>query len=84
MLVGLKLAVMGRAGVEPATHGFSVHKPKQSKDLQDKDLAKTTTSQTAKNLPISGGDDAELAAVIEAWQRLPRQLKAAIMKLIEK
>jgi hypothetical protein len=68
-----------RAGIEPATHGFSVCKEYQ------KTPPKTTISpavDTDFDTTSPSLVDPDLARIIEAWPQLPDPIRRAVLALI--
>ena len=71
---------MGRAGVEPATHGFSVPA------IENVSTAKTNTYDSGHcaadvNDDKSAHENPELTAIIRAWDTLPESIRKQIIKL---
>jgi hypothetical protein len=82
---------MGRGGVEPPTHGFSV---RCSKNITTDDTKTCETSkpqltlQLTPNSPKQGKIDTpelspDLAEIVNIWPELPEHIKAAFKALIQ-
>jgi len=69
---------MGRAGIEPATHGFSVHKLHDSNCCKDNHLDVASNSSAAPALHIS---DISLRFLVDAWPELSPKIRSAIVVL---
>ena len=70
---------MGRAGIEPATPGFSVlcrddGNPNLSKDLRQIELDPAALRQRA--------DPAGLSEVVDAWPGLPDNVRSSIVAMV--
>jgi len=97
---------MGRGGVEPPTHGFSVRCSDDVTSRNDNDLrsgdptpvsylcqesghtaplgeCNPPRQQAVNCSPALPNNDPELAAVVEAWDRLPEAVRARIVGLVE-
>jgi len=81
---------MGRGGLEPPTHGFSVRVPKSVTSCNINDLEKAPESRCTKSSANSGDSPAEntqidgdLDALIVAWPTLPDRVKQRIIGLVE-
>ena len=73
---------MGRAGIEPATHGFSV----QAKERENEPIPHDSSAGAAPALQmgrISAVSDPDLRLLTEAWPTLPDPLKAGILAMVK-
>ena len=71
-----------RAGIEPATHGFSVRKP----DCVTQDrvaFTPTDSGHVASSVALSPETDPELAQVCAAWDKLPEAIRAGILAMVK-
>jgi len=66
---------MGRAGIEPATHGFSGHGSSRSNLNGDGDLTKLTPNGAALALQSTP----ELRELIDLWPSLSKAERTAIL-----
>jgi hypothetical protein len=73
---------MGRVGIEPTTHGFSVHLPSTTTG-DAVDSSKSAKNSLPAGLPPNLQNDAELNAVLDAWPRLPAALRAGIVAIVK-
>ena len=72
---------MGRGGIEPPTHGFSV----RGNRPETPDISADWTIGAAPALhpaPDSAVSDPDLRLLIEAWPALPEALRAGIMAMV--
>ena len=73
---------MGRGGVEPPTHGFSVRCDNGITSAQD-----STSESSQKNLSLYLAllvqKHPDLALIAEAWPNLPEHIRAAIKALVQ-
>jgi len=82
---------MGRGGVEPPTHEFSVRCPgnvKQGNSETYETAKPQLTPQLTPDSPKSGPIDtntlpAELVEIVTIWPGLPGHIKAAIKALVQ-
>ena len=77
---------MGRAGIEPATPGFSVlcpdsARPKLVKALRPPDPVIAAPAQRAGRVEAPTPPP-DLAAVVAAWPTLPEAIKAGILAMV--
>jgi hypothetical protein len=69
---------LGRAGIEPATHGFSGHAPAFSNASQFNGLAIGDAASAALALQFGP----EFGELIEKWPRLSASQRVAIMGIV--
>jgi hypothetical protein len=67
----------GRAGIEPATHGFSVHCPSDT-TADSNQTCNPAENHLSPDLSVNMSNHAELADLIRAWPELPEALRAGI------
>ena len=70
---------MGRGGLEPPTHGFSVRCSDDVTHGNDNDL------RSGDPTPVSDvcQTDSDLAAVVAAWAELPEAIRAGIAAMVK-
>jgi len=81
---------MGRGGIEPPTHGFSVRCSKNASPEQTKTCEISKTQLTPQLTPKSqkqGQIDtqnlpADLAEIVAVWPKLPEYIKVAVKALV--
>ena len=73
---------MGRAGIEPATHGFSVRRD-ESITGQSGDTCDTPNDPLGVLLGVLSQESPDLAMIVKAWPTLPGPIKAGILALIQ-
>jgi len=66
---------MGRAGIEPATHGFSGHPSAESNASQTDNLANPQFDSAALALQFTP----ELQEILESWPRLSTADRSAVL-----
>jgi hypothetical protein len=69
---------MGRAGIEPATHGFSGHIQGKGNVTSANELAHVGICGAALALQVG----ADLQEIIESWQQLSAADRAAILGMV--
>jgi len=82
---------MGRGGIEPPTHGFSVRCSKNITTEKAKTCETTKEPLTPQLTPKSpkqpkidtSGLPSDLAEIVAVWPELPEYIKAAIKAMIE-
>jgi len=70
--------LMGRAGIEPATHGFSGHTPVKGNASSANDLADASICGAARALQL--GPD--LQEIIDGWDQLSAADRAAVLGMV--
>jgi hypothetical protein len=81
---------MGRGGIEPPTHGFSVRCCKDTNPGKTKTCETTKEQLTPQLTPKSPNQakidtqnlPADLAGIVEVWPELPEHIKAAVKVLV--
>jgi hypothetical protein len=82
---------MGRGGIEPPTHGFSVRCSENTSHEETetyKNPNEQLTPQLTPNSPKQGKIDTQnlpvdLAEIVAVWLELPEHIKAAIKALVQ-
>ena len=72
---------MGRGGLEPPTHGFSIHCQGELTDCRS-NTSEPCKKNLAENLALLVQEHPDLAQIGEAWPNLPEHIKQAIKALI--
>jgi hypothetical protein len=73
---------MGRAGIEPATPGFSVLCADDAKPNIHRGLRQAPPPPAAQGKRPASTPTPDLARVIDAWPALPDPIKAAVLALV--
>ena len=77
LLLYCREAAMVRGGIEPPTHGFSVHQQTA------KSPGKTLVSKAAGAVETKTcNSDADLQAIIDRWPDLPEAIRAGIVAMV--
>ena len=72
---------MGKAGVEPATHGFSVREIETLNTPKQNTYDFCHTAAAINDAKIAH-ENQELQAVIDRWPTLPEHTRKAIIELV--
>ena len=82
---------MGRGGIEPPTHGFSV-RCSENTNLEETETYKNSNEQLTPQLTPNSQKQgkintcnltADLAEIVAIWLKLPEHIKAAIKALVQ-
>jgi hypothetical protein len=73
---------MGRAGIEPATHGFSVH-CSTNINADSTKPSNTVQNHLSPDLSLSVKNHPQLADLIRAWPSVPEALRAGILAMVK-
>ncbi len=71
---------MGRAGIEPATHGFSGHSPSNDKISSADNLTNFIACSAALALQLTS----DLREIIESWSGLSAADRAAVLAFVRR
>jgi hypothetical protein len=73
---------LSSVGIEPTTHGFSVHVPAAASN-DSGDGSESVKNGLPAGLPPNLLSDPELKAVVDAWPTLPPALRAGIAAMVQ-
>jgi hypothetical protein len=73
---------LGRAGIEPATHGFSVH-CSTNITADSTESSDPVQNHLSPDLSLNVTNHPQLADLIRAWPALPEALRAGILAMVK-
>jgi hypothetical protein len=73
---------MGRVGIEPTTHGFSVHCSTNT-TADSTETSNPVQNHLSPDLSLNVTNHPQLADLIRAWPDLPEALRAGIIAIVK-